>query len=223
MRHDVTDAEASLRRAVALEPETALYREWLGKLLIWTGRFAEALAEARRAVELAPLSPTSNAEVARALLANGRCDEALAQLEKLTDLEPPLARVAAIQAQCYIQKRMWPEALAATRPSVEQGQMFYSGLHGYALAGAGRREEATRFLNTLLEREPTDPGLSWHIALVYLGLGELDRAVPWLDRAAEGMAITAGMEMAPTAARLLDSLRGDPRIARIRRRMGLHD
>lgn len=221
MRHAVTDAEAELRDAVALEPDSELYREWLAKVLVWTDQFAEALAETRRAVQLAPLSPTSNAEVARALLANGRCDEALAQLEKLTNLEPPLARVTSIQTQCYVVKRRWPEVLAATQPSVAGGAMFYSGLYGYALAGAGRRNEAVRFLDTLLERGRTDVGMSWHIALVYLGLGDLDRAVPWLDRAAENEALSGAMEMAPLAARLLDSLRTDPRIARLRQRMGL--
>ncbi|HEV8196859.1 MAG TPA: tetratricopeptide repeat protein, partial [Gemmatimonadales bacterium] len=222
-QHDLAAAEASLRRATVLDPGVALYREWLVKVYIWSGRAQEALTEAEGAVRLAPLSPSATAELARALLANGRCDEALSQLRKLAGLEPPLARVPALTAQCYIQKRMWGEAIAAVRPQAEQGTVLALGTFGYALARAGQREEATRVLNSMLEREHHGGGLSLQIALVYLGLGDLDRAVPFLESAGETALLSGMAEQAALAASLLDSLRGDARIARLRRRLGLQN
>ena len=42
---------ASLQRALALDPDVALHREWLVKLYIWSRRTADAVAEARRAYQ----------------------------------------------------------------------------------------------------------------------------------------------------------------------------
>jgi serine/threonine-protein kinase len=216
-QYDLAAAESLFRRAVRLEPGTALYHEWLGKFLLWSGRATEALAEAERALELSPLSPTATTELARALLAAGRCDEALAKLETIARLEPPLLRVPGIAAQCYARKGMFSEAIAVLGPQTS------SGLRGYLLARSGQREEAARLLATLLQRERTDSAQSWQIALVYLGLGDLRQALPWLNRAVDRRALTAITEPNPLAGQLLDSLRADPRIARLRQRLGLQN
>ena len=215
-RFELAGAEASLRRAIALDPGTSLYHEWLVRLYVWLGRPAEALAEAREGVRLNPLSPSANAELARALLANRRPDEALAQLEKLSGLEPPLARAAGLVAQGYALKGMWPEAVAAVRPRAGENR---STLFGYLLGRAGQREEASRVLAALLERQRTRGGISLEVALTYLGLGDVDQAVPWLARALDDRSLSAVAEEFPLAGFLLDSLRGDPRIARLRGRM----
>ncbi|HEX9895751.1 MAG TPA: BTAD domain-containing putative transcriptional regulator [Gemmatimonadales bacterium] len=219
-QYDLAGAESQYRRAIVLEPGTALYHEWLGKVYLWTGRATEALAAARRALELSPLSPSANAELARGLLANGRCDEALAQLEKIAGLEPPLARVPGIAAQCYAQKRMLPEAIATIRPQADEGGTSL-GLLGYLLARAGQREEASRILAKLLDQKPTEGEASWPIALVYIGLRDLEQAIPWLHRAVDRHSLHAATEPPPLAATVLDPLRADPRIERLLQRMAL--
>lgn len=224
-RYDLAGAETHYRRAIILEPGTALYHEWLGKVYLWSGRAAEALVEAQRAFQLSPLSPSANAELARALLANGRCDEALVRLEKIAGLEPPLARVPGIAAQCYAQKGMLPEAIAAIQPQAETvadgGPGVTLGVFGYLLARAGRREEASRVLDTLVQWESNQREVSWPLALVYIGLGDLDNALPRLTRAVDRHTLHAATEPPPLAARVLDSHRGDPRIARLLQRMAL--
>ena len=50
-------AEASLRRAIALDPNYANARRSLGHVLSNAGRHSEALAEMARARELDPFSP----------------------------------------------------------------------------------------------------------------------------------------------------------------------
>lgn len=63
------------RRAVAIDPLSAVYRGNLGRTLMGAGRFDEALVELRRARELSP-HRDSNIDISRALLLLGRLEEA---------------------------------------------------------------------------------------------------------------------------------------------------
>lgn len=69
------EALALERRAVDVDPLSAVYRGNLGHTLLGAGRFEEALVELRRAQELVQL-PDGYYDISRALLAMGRPDEA---------------------------------------------------------------------------------------------------------------------------------------------------
>lgn len=212
-RYDLAGAESEIERAVALDPLLPLPHEWLVKIYVWEGRAADALTQARRAIELAPLSPIANAEMARALLANGRYDEALAQLQKIQGLDPPLGRLPTLLAECYAAKGMWPEAIAAIKGQADQGNANSNGLLGYLLARAGQREQASRVLATLSASGAKR--IAWPMALVYLGLDDVEHAVPWLERAVVELSLSPFAETAPLALVILKNLRSDPRIARV--------
>jgi Tfp pilus assembly protein PilF len=218
VQRDLAGSELHLRRATALEPRVARHYERLARLYGWWGRPADALREARRAVAAEPLSTSANAELARALLVNGQCDEALAQLDKVAGLDPPLARVPGLAAQCYAQKRMWPEAVAAMRSNPGNSPQT-SGLYGYVLARAGRREEA----RVILERLQEQGGNALNIGLVNAGLNQDDEALRWLDRAIDDYSLSPIAESAPLVLSYLDSRRRDPRVAAILARLGLQN
>lgn len=220
---DFGPAERHLMRAVELDPADARIHEWLVTLHLWTGRPAEALAHARRALQLDPLSPYAHAEHARALLGNDRCDEALAELAKLEDLDPPLLRVAPMVAQCYARKEMWPEAIAKLRPETERGGPTTLAQLGFLLARTGQSAEALRVHAALLEHWRTGGG-AFPVAVVYVGLRDLDQAFAWFDRAVTDHSLDGSpgdpaqlMILGP----LFDELRRDPRFERLRERMRL--
>ena len=215
MQYDFSRAEKELKRASALEPDDARFREWLVQLYVVLDRADDALVEARRAVELDPLSATANAELAHALLASNRCDEALALLERLKGLKPPLLRAAGIAAQCYAKAGSWPRALAMVQQARDTSTRTRS-ISGYLLARAGRTVEARRALATLLDRSTRPAGTSFEIGLVYAGLGDDDQAFAWLDKAVSDQTFT--FEWFPT---LVDRLHSDPRFGRLRRRLGI--
>jgi tetratricopeptide (TPR) repeat protein len=214
--YELASAETEFKRAVALAPTEARFHEGLAQLYAMTQRPDEALAEARRAVELDPLSPTANAEVADALLASDRCDEALAQLDKLRSLRPPLNRAGLIAAECYGQKQMWPEAIAEIQRITVNGGPRGEALLGYVLGRAGRPEEARRILATMLDRSRRTNGGAFDVALVYIGLGDDDRAFAWLDKAVDDRSL--GLQWLHT---IVAGLRRDPRFERLRQRIGL--
>lgn len=216
MNLDLVAAESELRRAIALDPMNARLREALVQRYVIAKRPDLALAEARRAVALDPLSASASAEVAHALQASGRCDEALAQLAPLRSLRPPLLRVSSIAAQCYAREGLWPEAIAEARRDLGVTGERGLSLLGFALAGAGRADEARRVLATLLDRAHRSDGAAMDVAIVYAALGRRDEAFAWLDRAVEERSFV--LEHRED---LVASLEPDPRYERFRALLGI--
>jgi TolB-like protein/Tfp pilus assembly protein PilF len=87
-RRDWEGAEASLRQAIALDPEYAQAHHWLANYLGYTGRFEEAYAEAQEAIDLDPLNFAHNHVYATLLYAGRRFDAAKAQYRHVIDLFP---------------------------------------------------------------------------------------------------------------------------------------
>ena len=81
---------------------------------------------------------------------------------------------------------------------------------GHAYAVSGNMNEAQRVIDDLEELSKQRYVSSYHIALIYTGLGENDRAFEWLEKAYEERAdLLVYIKVEPR----LDSLRGDPRFA----------
>ena len=92
------------------------------------------------------------------------------------------------------------------------------GFLGWAKGTAGHQSEARNILNSLLELAETEYVSSYHVALVYLGLGDLDGFFEWLRRAhAERSMWLVWFHITPD----LDPAREDPRFAALAEEMGL--
>lgn len=211
---DFPSAEAQFRRAIALDPRSHAH-EGLAHLYLWTGRPAEQLVEARLALENDPFSHTAIREMGRALMVNGRCDEALDLLRPLKELSPPVDFAGIIGGQCYATKGMWSEAVAEFRWAEEHSAGSAPAFLGYALARAGRRDEATAVLSDLLAGRKYSHG-SFGIAVVYTGLRDYDQAFAWLDKAVDENEVTRDL-MLP----VFDDLHRDPRFDRLKNRLGI--
>jgi TolB-like protein/DNA-binding winged helix-turn-helix (wHTH) protein len=85
---DWTNAEKEFRRALELNPNDALGRNWHGAYLSVRGRHNEAIDEQERARELDPQSLIINANLARALYWGRRYDEAITQAKRTLEIDP---------------------------------------------------------------------------------------------------------------------------------------
>lgn len=205
-------AEPELELAVALDPRVPRGYEGLARAYMMTGRPAEQLAAARLGMEVDPVSHSAVRELALALATNGRCEESLDPLLPLKTLSPPAGVAGLIRGQCYASRQMWQEAIAEFRWAADKSTAGLAFL-GYALARAGRRDEAASILSDLTAGREYSHG-SWGIAVVYAGMRDYDQAFAWLEKAGDDGTMHFYM-MHPVFA----DLHRDPRFAHLKERM----
>ena len=91
---------------------------------------------------------------------------------------------------------------------------------GHVYAASGRKDEAQKILNQLLEESKQKYVSPYAIATLYEGLGNKDQAFAWLDRAfAEHDNNISDLSVDQE----FDSLRSEPRFADLLRRLGVKD
>jgi len=181
---DWRTAEQQYKRALELNPNSATTHWAYAHLLSNTGRHAEALAEIRRARELDPLNLIINAGEGLYLLHAGQTDEALARLQQTSELDPNYWLAHLFTSSAYIEKGMYPEAVAEARKARALSGVSSqpTAYEGYALAKSGRQREARVVLEQLLKLSTERYVPPYYIALVYNGLGERDETFAWLER-----------------------------------------
>ena len=87
---------------------------------------------------------------------------------------------------------------------------------GYAHALAGERVAALQLLDQLPERAARRDVSSLHLAYVHIGLGNIDSAFEWMEKAYEERAgLLVFLQVEP----IFDPLRTDPRFADLLRRL----
>ena len=85
---DWTNADREFQRAIELDPNDSLGRNWYGGYLSLQGKHKEAVDEHEMARSLDPFSLIVNANLARSLYWARRYDEAIVQARKTLQMEP---------------------------------------------------------------------------------------------------------------------------------------
>jgi tRNA A-37 threonylcarbamoyl transferase component Bud32/tetratricopeptide (TPR) repeat protein len=217
--HHFSVAERELRRALELDPQLSEAGETLAVVYELTERPREALSQARQTLRVDPMSRSAVAEYARALYENGDCDAALAEAAKVAALRPPLLRVANIISLCDAEQSRWADAVSV----IENASIASSsagpgnvGVLGNVLARGGRRAEAERVRDELVQQRRAGHASAGAIAMVEAGLGNVDAALAWFDTAVTDNGVKPEL-MGPALA----TVRRDPRFDRIRARLGI--
>jgi serine/threonine protein kinase/tetratricopeptide (TPR) repeat protein len=210
-------ARTELERAIALDPRVSRGHEGLARVYMWTGQPVEQLAAARIGLKNDPYSHSAIRELALALLVNNQCDEALERLRPLKALTPAAGIAGIVGGQCYASRKQWPEAVAEFRWALESSESAAaSSLLGYALARAGRRDEARVILADLLAGRTNSHG-PVGVAIVFAGLGDYDQAFGWLEKATTGRITISVYIMGP----MFSELHRDTRFAQLKKSLGI--
>ena len=140
-----------------------------------------------------------------------------AEARRIIDIDPNYIYFEPALALVYQEQGKLKEALEIYQRLEQSRKNPTSGL-AITYARLGRKEDAGRVLDQLIQRADSYYFPGDQIAAVYAALGEYDQAFRWLDRAVE--------EHSPTVHRVAFAhefrpLHSDPRFSNVLRRIGL--
>ncbi len=205
------------RRAIDLNPNYATGHQWYGFHLLMEGRFDDAVMEMRRARDLDPLTPSVLQSLGWGYYMARRYDEARITYRSLLNSAPGFAYGYITQAWMLRHIGEHVESIAAAQKAVEisPGSQFFLSALAASYAAGGRAEDAHRILEQLREMAATRYVSPYHLSLVYLHLGERERALALLEEAhaiGDGWLVWLGVEPQ------FDALRDEPRFVETLRR-----
>ena len=206
---DFDGSEREFQRAIELNPNYATAHHWYGiELSASLGRFDQAIRELKRAFELDPLSLPINGALGRIYYLARRYDEAIEQLRKTLEMDPGFYYAHWNLGSALVAKG----AIGAAIEEYEKARALSDdplvlGLLARAYASSGNTMEAERILDQLNELSKKRYVPAYSFALVYLGLGNKEETLRWIEKSNQDHANLVYFKVEP----LLDPLRGDPR------------
>ncbi len=215
---DWAAAEDEYQLAIKLNPGYATAHHWYAWHLMVMGRNSEGIVELRKAESLDPLSLIISADLADALCIAHLYDDSVQESRKTLEMDPDFAVAHYELGQALEQKHMHDAAIAEFQKAIAlagHNAAFDSNL-GYAYAVSGRKEKTEEILRNLAARHDENPSADANVALVYVGLGEQDQAMSWLNKAYEAR-FNPSILLRPA----FDPLRSDARFQDLLRRIGL--
>jgi adenylate cyclase len=196
--------------AVQLKPNYATAHHWLGLGHLSLGHFDQAIAEGKRASELDPLSVIINADFAWTYACAHRFDEAEAQARRTLEIDPRFFLAHYYLGAVRQAKGHLPEAISEFQQAFDlNGDSYSLAMLGQAYARAGNKAEAQKVLARMNEEAKSRHVAPYAWALLYLGLGDKNRALDELETAYQrgDTNYLFVLKVDP----LFDDLRGDPR------------
>ena len=215
---DWASAEEEFKRALELRPSNADAFDLYGRLCAAHERYDEAIAMQERANELDPLA--HRLDVVTTLLRAGRYDQAVLRAEVAVELDPDYDRARATLGWAYLLSGRQDAGVAQLERAVSlsSGNTLWLGQLGHAYALAGQTPKALEILRELEERARTAYVSPFHFAYVYVGLGDNERALDWLERA---VAERTGAAYSIKGSFLFTPLRAHPRFRALLKQMKL--
>jgi tetratricopeptide (TPR) repeat protein len=217
-QYDTINAEKEFLRAIELDPNYATAHHWYGNFLALLARNEEAFVQAKKAVELDPLSPQIRCDYALQLIELDRYDEAQKELLKAKEIDPGHCSSYIMLGQLYRAQGKLAEAIAQVQKPEIQSCAGFQGMAelGYTLALAGKRDEAEKIAHEMEKQSELRYISLNYIAQVYLGLGNKDQTLFWLEKGYQERSFWPS-DLIP----YLPLLRSDPKFDDILRRLNL--
>src|SRR5437667_4516933 len=208
---DSSQAIREFQHAIELNPNYAIAHQQYGNnTLAALGRFDDAIVEGKRAVELDPLSLVINTDLGSDYYYARRYDEAIAQLRKTLEMDPGFYIAHLVLGQVLDAKGARDAAIVECQKArALNDDPSVLGVLGRAYGLSGNKMEAEKILDQLKELSKQRYVAAYSFALVYLGLGDKEETLRWLEQSYQDR---AGSDIGYIRVDpLVDSLRSDRR------------
>ncbi|MGO4884981.1 MAG: winged helix-turn-helix domain-containing protein [Bryobacteraceae bacterium] len=217
---DWAGAEAEYLTALVLSFNSPMVHQAYGAHLAALGQTEEAVRELRRSEEIDPLSAVVNVGVAWGLYVARDFQAASEQSWKVLAMEPKFGAAQYTLGLAYAQMGLTEDAISELRNARvcagDQPAILAALAHVHACAGnAHEAGKLLAELEGLSQRRCVSP---YWLSMVYLGLGDRERAVELLEQAhAERAVCLMWLGVEPR----FDSLRAEPKVRELLRLIGL--
>lgn len=216
---DWDGAVREFRRAIELDHRYAPAHQWYAFMLASQGRFDEALLEAHTAQENDPSSVSVRRSLGYCYFYARKYEQARYHLDRAIAMNPTAEESYRIQGLILTLQKQFPAAERVLREALalapECGSSTKATL-AYSLAASGDTSYARQLAAELEERLKSEYVSPVEQALVYIALGDKQKALDWTEGAIdERRGWVAYLRVHP----IVDSLRGEPRFDALVRRM----
>jgi TolB-like protein/tetratricopeptide (TPR) repeat protein len=213
-------ASQEFRRAIELDPKYATAHQWHAFSLASRGRLDEALLEGHVAQELDPASVSVRRTLGWLYYYARRYEQASYHLSRAIEMNPEAEETYRVLGLAVAMEGDLVEGARVLREAITlRGAGPYSiATLGYVLARAGNRDEALAQLRDLEQRAAAGYVSPVAFATLYIGLGDIERALDWTERARdERRGWVAYLRVNP----IFDPLRESPRFHALLEKMRL--
>ena len=216
---DWPSAGSEFERALTLDPGHVDARHLYAIYLLAQRRIAEARTELKRALAADPLLAEARMTMGRLHLSIGEPQDAVPYFREALEISPDFSFARCHLGHAYLQQRLHAEALMEFERAAKSGVAGDAAQLAYAYAVSGRRDEALTLTKSLVGRDNGRDPPPFHLAMAYVGLGDIDEAFAWLERAylERDPWFAAALSVEPA----LQSLRTDQRFEQLVRRIRL--
>jgi serine/threonine-protein kinase len=215
---DYAGAEMEFKRAISINPGSAVIHMWYGWYLALMGRFDESFNEMQSVDELDPLSATNNSGIGIVYHWSRQPERAIEQFRKVLERNPNYPIACTFLAEAYEQKGDFVSAIATIEKVLQAAtDPLTLSTAGYVYAKSGDSHKALEILNEFEKRSNQEYVPAFAFAQIYAGLGDNEQALVWLDKACSERALWIPFLKADLK---FEPLRSDPRFQELLKKVG---
>ena len=216
---DWEGAEKCFLKALEINPNSAETHQYYSMLLTTLGYHKKALKEAEIAHELDPLNAPVSYILSFVYFNNNLNDLAIQQHKKTLEIDPEFGDTWNSLAWIYLKLSDFQNSIDIFNKNLNDRASRAKAIAGlgYAYAKLEQREKSLHYLNELEQLDTNDVPLDMDKAIIYIGLGEMDKVFTLLDSAIDKR--LAGLNF--INGKYWKELHDLPQFQKIRQRMNL--
>lgn len=217
---DWRETERLFKHAISLDRNYATAHHWYATYLNAMGRSEDAMREINRALEHDPKSLIINTDAGWFLYYSRDFEGALEKIQEAIELDANFIQAYLALGLTYIQLGMHTEATGVFEKTVEltSGYPITIALLGHVYGLSGKKTAAKSMLDRLNAIAADQYIAPLYFALIYLGLGEINRTMDWIEKAyQERSGYLVYLKIDP----IVDPLRANPRFQALLKKMKL--
>jgi adenylate cyclase len=215
------EAYSSLQKALELDPGLIEAHEMMAIYYMVMGEVGNGVEIMEEAERKDPLSPAVSLSLGNMYAFAKQYDDAIREAEKVLEMIPNMRACIELKAWAIGMKGDWKKALELFEEVHQLTNHPLKGLMGmgYAYSQLGETEKAMECIRKMELRQQTEPDtvIDGDIAVVWYGLGDLDKTFYYLNQCVD-------KRMGPVVYFLeypvYEKIKTDPRYFDLRRRIG---